>query len=88
MQGRQRNACLETRHRKLLKRLKKPTKNYLMLMNELADPSTIQLVFLFPFLPVISVFIVSILMLGELPFKDDDDDDDDRGTLVPAYYPT
>jgi len=57
-------------------------------MNELADPSTIQLAFLFPFLPVISVFIVSIIMLGELPFKDDDDDDDDRGTLVPAYYPT
>ena len=54
-------------------------------MNELADPSTLQLAFLFPFLPVISVFIVSILMLGELPFKDDDDD---RGTLVPAYYPT
>ena len=51
-------------------------------MNELADPSTLQLAFLFPFLPVISVFIVSILMLGELPFKDDDDDDDDRGTLV------
>ncbi len=57
-------------------------------MNELADPTTLQLAFLFPFLPVISVFIVSIIMLGELPFKDDDDDDDDRGTLVPAYYPT
>ena len=58
-------------------------------MNDLADPSVIQLAFLFPFIPVISVFIVSILMLGELPFKDDDDDDDnDRGTLQPAYYPT
>jgi hypothetical protein len=58
-------------------------------MNELADPNVIQLAFLFPFIPVISIFIVSILMLGELPFNDDDDDDDDdRGTLQPAYYPT
>ena len=56
-------------------------------MNELADPSTIQLAFLFPFLPVISIFIVSIIMLGELPFKDDDDDYDDKGTLVPVMYP-
>ena len=31
---------------------------------------------LFPFMPVITVFIVSALMLSDLPWKDDDDDDD------------
>ena len=31
---------------------------------------------LFPFMPVITVFIVSALMLSDLPWNDDDDDDD------------
>ena len=31
---------------------------------------------LFPFMPVITVFMVSALMLSDLPWNDDDDDDD------------
>ena len=38
---------------------------------------------LFPFMPVITVFIVSALMLSELPWDDDDDDDD--GLISPVY---
>tara|TARA_B100000609_G_scaffold65385_1_gene51567 strand:- start:1040 stop:1219 length:180 start_codon:yes stop_codon:yes gene_type:complete len=41
----------------------------------------------FPFMPVICVFIVSFIMLGDLPWKDDDDDDDDGGggVMTPVY---
>ena len=40
---------------------------------------------LFPFMPVITVFIVSALMLNDLPWNDDDDDD--GGEIIsPMYY--
>ena len=39
---------------------------------------------LFPFMPVITVFIVSALMLSDLPWNDDDDDD--GGGLVNPVY--
>ena len=39
---------------------------------------------LFPFMPVITVFIVSALMLSDLPWNDDDDDDD-GGLISPVY---
>tara|TARA_B100000945_G_scaffold135677_1_gene108243 strand:- start:801 stop:1049 length:249 start_codon:yes stop_codon:yes gene_type:complete len=78
----------ERKHKKSLKRLLKPTKNSPILMNELADPSTIQLAFLFPFIPLIAVAIVTYALGYDLRNdNEDDDDDDDRGTLVPAYYP-
>ena len=78
----------ERKHKKSLKKLLKPTKNSPMLMNELADPSTIQLAFLFPFMPLIAVAIVTYALGYDLRNdNEDDDDDDDRGTLVPAYYP-
>jgi len=40
---------------------------------------------LFPFMPVITVFIVSALMLSDLPWNDDDDDDDGVGLIAPVY---
>ena len=40
---------------------------------------------LFPFMPVITVFIVSALMLSDLPWNDDDDDDDGGGLISPAF---
>ena len=40
---------------------------------------------LFPFMPVITVFIVSALMLSDLPWNDDDDDDDGGGLISPLY---
>jgi hypothetical protein len=40
---------------------------------------------LFPFMPVITVFIVSVLMLSDLPWNDDDDDDDGSGLVTPVY---
>ena len=40
---------------------------------------------LFPFMPVITVFIVSALMLSDLPWNDDDDDDDGGGLISPMY---
>ena len=40
---------------------------------------------LFPFMPVITVFIVSALMLSDLPWNDDDDDDDEGGLISPIY---
>ena len=40
---------------------------------------------LFPFMPVITVFIVSALMLSDLPWNDDDDDDDGGGLISPVY---
>ena len=38
-------------------------------------------------MPVICVFVVSFLMLGDLPWDDDDDDDDDGGggVMTPVY---
>ena len=41
---------------------------------------------LFPFMPVITVFMVSALMLSDLPWNDDDDDDDDDGGLISPVY--
>ena len=40
---------------------------------------------LFHFMPVITVFIVSALMLSDLPWNDDDDDDDGGGLISPMY---
>ena len=40
---------------------------------------------LFPFMPVITVFIVSAIMLSDLPWNDDDDDDDGSGLITPIY---
>jgi len=40
---------------------------------------------LFTFMPVITVFIVSALMLSDLPWNDDDDDDDGGGLISPMY---
>ena len=39
---------------------------------------------LFPFMPVITVFIVSALMLSDLPWNDDDDDNG-GGLISPVY---
>ena len=36
-------------------------------------------------MPVITVFIVSALMLSDLPLNDDDDDDDGGGLISPMY---
>ena len=38
-----------------------------------------------PFMPVITVFIASALMLSDLPWSDDDDDDDGSGLITPVY---
>ena len=38
---------------------------------------------LFPFMPVITVFLVSALMLSDLLWKDDDED---RGGLISPIY--
>ena len=40
---------------------------------------------LFPFMPVITVFIASALMLSDLIWNDDDDDDDGSGLITPVY---
>ena len=40
---------------------------------------------LFPFMPVITAFIVSALMLSDLPWNDDDDDNDGGGLISPVY---
>ncbi|MBW3073752.1 hypothetical protein CU313_07720 [Prochlorococcus marinus str. MU1404] len=40
---------------------------------------------LFPFMPVITVLIVSALMLINSSWKDDDDDDDGGGLISPMY---
>ena len=56
-----------------------------------ADYNTWVNTILFPFLPVITVFVCSYLMLGDLPFDDDDDDDDGGGgvmTPVCDYVPS
>ena len=45
---------------------------------------------LFPFMPVITVFVASFIMLGDLPWSDDEDDDDDQGggMMIPAFAPS
>ena len=40
---------------------------------------------LIPFMPVITVFIASALMLSDLLWNDDDDDDDGGGLITPVY---
>jgi len=51
-----------------------------------ADYTTWVNTFLFPFMPVICVFLASFIMLGDLPWDDDDDDDDgDGGVMTPVY---
>ena len=49
-----------------------------------ADYQTWLNTILFPFMPVITVFVASF------PFNDDDDDDDDQGggMLIPAFAPS
>tara|TARA_B100001989_G_scaffold142258_1_gene101149 strand:- start:381 stop:566 length:186 start_codon:yes stop_codon:yes gene_type:complete len=41
---------------------------------------------LFPFIPVITVFVASFIMLGDLPWDDDDDDDDEGGGVMTPVY--
>ena len=51
------------------------------------DQSTWVQTLLFPFMPVIcTAFIVSPVVLGDLPFNDDDDDDDGGGGLMQPVY--
>ena len=38
---------------------------------------------LFPFMPVITIFIASAIMLSDLPWNDDDDDG--SGLITPIY---
>ena len=40
---------------------------------------------LFPFMPIIIIFIASAVMLSDLSWDDDDDDDDGGGLITPAY---
>ena len=42
-------------------------------------------IILFPFMPVIIVFIASAIMLSDLSWNDDDDDDDGSGLITPIY---
>ena len=51
-----------------------------------ADYNTRVNTILFPFLPVITVFVCSYLLLGDLPFDDDDDDDDGGGGVMTPVY--
>ena len=54
-----------------------------------ADYQTWMHTLLFPFMPVITLFLVSFVMLGDLLWDDDDDDDDrDGGIMIPAYVPS
>jgi len=54
-----------------------------------ADYQTWLNTLLFPFMPVICVFLASYIMLGDLPWDDDDDDDDgDGGVMIPAFAPS
>ena len=50
------------------------------------DQQTWTLSLLFPFMPVICVFIASYFMLGDLPWDDDDDDDDGGGGVMTPVY--
>ena len=51
-----------------------------------ADYNTWVNTILFPFLPVITVFVCSYLMLGDFHFDDDDDDDDGGGGVMTPVY--
>ena len=51
-----------------------------------ADITTWIHTILFPFMPVITVFIASAIMLSDLPWNDDDDDDDDGSGLITPIY--
>ena len=51
-----------------------------------ADYNTWVSTFLFPFMPVICVFVASFIMLGDLPWDDDDDDDDEGGGVMSPVY--
>jgi len=51
-----------------------------------ADIATLINTILLPFMPVITVFIVSALMLCDLTWNDDDDDDDDGGGIITPVY--
>ena len=37
-------------------------------------------------MPVLCVFLVSFVMLGDLPWEDDDDDDDEGGGVMTPVY--
>ena len=50
-----------------------------------ADITTWIHTILLPFMPVITVFIASAIMLSDLPWNDDDDDDDGSGLITPIY---
>ena len=49
------------------------------------DINTLINTVLFPFMPVITVFIASALLLSDLLWNDDDDDDDGGGLITPVY---
>ena len=51
-----------------------------------ADITTWINTILFPFMPVITVFIASAIMLSDLSWNDDDDDDDDGSGLITPIY--
>ena len=50
-----------------------------------ADITTWVNTILFPFMPVITVFIASAIMLSDLLWNDDDDDDDGSGLITSIY---
>ena len=50
-----------------------------------ADITTCINTVLFPFMPVITVFIASAIMLSDLLWNDDDDDDDGSGLITSIY---
>ena len=49
------------------------------------DINTLINTVVFPFMPVITIFIASALLLSDLPWKDDDDDHDGGGLITPFY---
>ena len=49
------------------------------------DINTLINTVLFPFMPVITVFIASAIMLSDLLWNDDDDDDDGSGLITSIY---
>lgn len=52
-----------------------------------SDYQTWLMTMLFPFMPVIMVFVASFILLGDIPTDDDDDDDQGGGLLIPAFAP-
>ena len=50
-----------------------------------ADITTWINTILLPFMPVITIFLASAIMLSDLPWSDDDDDDDGSGLITPVY---